>query len=296
MAILLWTVPRFEGQTSKVLEDIPVRVQLTDPNWAQVGKPSPSTVSVTISGPTRELLAIGVDRPPVLVPMDEVSAGDTTVLLRTSWFRGSSREGVVVEELRPQAVSLAFEEIVQRPFPLAPAFFGEPPPGVSLAGPPRMEPEAVVVFGPGSRLQDLDTLAILPIDLSMAGSQERFRGVVDTTGLGGLNVHPPEVMVEVPTEPTFARELPEQAVELPELPSDPQLQVQPSEVKVVLVGARSLVDSVDPGALAVTIPSSRASLSPGQEERVLLVVEGVPELVEARVTPEWVSVRRPVGR
>ena len=111
MAVLLWTVPRFEEQSSQILEDIPVRVDLTDPGWALVGDPSPAVVSVTLSGPARDLFALGLDRPPVLVPIGEVVSGDTTVVLGTSWFSFSGRDGVVVEGLSPRAVTLSFEEI-----------------------------------------------------------------------------------------------------------------------------------------------------------------------------------------
>ena len=51
MAVLLWTVPRFEGQSSRVLDEIPVRVQLNDPNWALVGEPVPAEVTVPFGGP-----------------------------------------------------------------------------------------------------------------------------------------------------------------------------------------------------------------------------------------------------
>ena len=42
VAVLLWTVPRFETQSTQVLEDIPIVVDLTDPRWALVGPPTPA--------------------------------------------------------------------------------------------------------------------------------------------------------------------------------------------------------------------------------------------------------------
>jgi YbbR domain-containing protein len=297
MAVLLWTVPRFEGQSSRELQDIPVRIQLNDPEWDLVQDPSPDVVTVTLSGPARELMALGVDRPPVLIPIDEVTSGDTTVLLRTSWFRGAARTGVLVEDLRPAAVSLVFEKIEQRPIPLSISLTGELPQGVSMAGRPQVDPEVVVVFGTPSRFEGLDSLPLLPIDLGLAGAEGPLAATVDTTGLhDDLSVMSLQASVTIPIETTTARELTDQVLSLPVLESDPQLQARPERVTVVLVGARSLVEAVDPGTLRVTVPRSQTSLSPGQEERVLVVVEGVPELVEARVTPNWVTLRRPVGR
>jgi hypothetical protein len=83
---------------------------------------------------------------------------------------------------------------------------------------------------------------------------------------------------------------------IPRLPSDPQLQVRPTTVSVVLIGARSLVEAVDPGALRVTVPTGLASLAPGREERVSVVLEGIPDFVVARTNPDWVLLRRPVGQ
>ncbi len=296
MAVLLWTVPRFEAQSSQVLEDIPVRVQLSDPNWVLVGDPSPAVVSITLSGPARDLIALGVERAPVFVPMDEVFSGDTTVLLRPSWFRGSGRDGVVVEELRPALVSLSFERIEERRIAFSASVFGELPEGISLAGPLEITPAAAAVFGAASRFEGVDSLRLMPMDLSLVEGPGPFLLEVDTVGLEGLDILPLEASVEIPTEPTTAREFFDQLLLLPSLDSDPQLQTRPSSVRVVLMGARSLVEGVDPGALRVTIPTGRISLAPGEEERVVVVVEGVPELVEYRVIPDWVLLRRPAGQ
>ena len=303
MAVLLWTVPRFEGQSSQILEDIPVRVQLSDPNWSMVGDPSPAVVSVTLSGPARDLIALGIDRPPVLVPMDVVLSPDntvllrdTTVLLRLSWFRVSGRDGVVVEDLRPSAVTLSFERIEERRIAFRAPLFGELPPGISLAGPPQITPPEARVFGAASRFERVDSLRLMPMDLSLVEGSGPFLLGVDTTGLQGLDIVPLEASVAIPTEPTAVREFPDQILILPHLDSDPQLQALPVSVTVVLSGPRSLVEGVDPEALTVTIPPLRASMAPGQEERVGVVVEGVPELVEYGVTPAWVRLRRPAGQ
>lgn len=296
MAVLLWTVPRFDAQGSRVLEDVPVRVQLNDPLWTLVGEATPATITVTLSGPARELLAIGVDRPPVLIPMDEVLSEDTTVLLRPSWFRGSGRDGVVVEDLTPGAVRLSFEAIDQQPIPFSVSLFGDLPPGLSLAGPPEITPPVASVFGPASRFVGLDSIELISLDLSTIDTSGPTTLPVDSSALRDLNILPLEASVVIPTEATAAREFSDVTVELPPLSSDPQLQARPASVSLVLLGARTLVEGIDPGTLTVTIPSTRAGLAPGQEERVVVVVEGLPPFVEFRATPDWVTLRRPVGR
>jgi len=296
MAVLLWTVPRFDAQGSRVLDEVPVRVQLTDPNWALVGEPSPPEVSLTLSGPARELLAIGVDPPPVLIPMDEVTSGDTAVILRSSWFRGAGRDGVVVEDLRPGAVRVVLERIQNRMIPFALPMFGDLPPGQSLAGPAEIEPDVATVFGPASRFEGMDSIPLSILNLARVRDGETLSMVVDTAGLRGLHVLPLEATVTVPIEGTSTREFSDLPIRLPALETAPPLQARPAQVSVVLVGARSLVNGVDPAGLTVTIPPARATLAPGEETQVVLSVEGVPEFVEVRVTPDWVVLRRPVGQ
>jgi YbbR domain-containing protein len=296
VAVLLWTVPRFEAQTTEVLDDIPVLVDLIDPEWAHVADSSPATVSVTLSGPTRDLIAIGVNRPPVYVPMTDVLDSDTVVLLEHAWFRGANQEGVVVEDLRPGSVILRFERVVRQSIPLQLQLDGELPEGISLAGSPVITPSSAVVSGPASGFEGVDSIRLTPMDLSLVVGSGSFIQPVDTAGFPELEILTREASVEFLTDSTTIREFPDQRLVLPDLSSEPQLQAPPASFAVVLSGAPSLVEAVAPESLTVSIPDSEASLAPGEEKAVLVVVEGVPEFVSYSVTPEWVLLRRPVGR
>jgi len=297
MAVLLWTVPRFEAQSSRVFEEIPIRVQLNDPEWVLAGDPSPSTVRATISGPARELFALGVERFPVLVPVDRVSSADTAVLLRFSWLRIPGGEGVVVEDLSPGAVRLSFERIRSAPVALAVRFSGELPEGLSLAAPPDVTPAVVQALGAASRLESLDSLFLRALDLSRVRASGTFIQLVDTAGLRGVIVAPTQAAVRIRVEETAERTLPGVPISLPPLDEDPQLQARPATVTLTLVGARSLVEAVDPSSLRATLSAGRAAaLAPGQEEsRSYVIVEGVPPLLQAEIDPPWVLLRRPAG-
>ncbi len=297
LAVLLWTVPRFEAQSSRVLEDIPVRVQLNDPEWVLTGEPLPASIRATLSGPTRELFALGVDRPPVVVPVDRVSSPDTAVLLRYSWLRIPGRDGVVVEDLSPGAVRLTFERISTLPISLAVRLREELPEGLSLAKPPEVTPTVVQALGASSRLEMLDSIFLRPLDLSMVRTSGTFVQMVDTAGLRGVVVSPTQAAVHIRVEETVRREIPDLSLSLPVLDEDPQLQALPPAVTVTLVGARSLVEELDPSGLRVTLSPGRArALAPGQEEsRAYVLLEGVPHLVRAEIDPPWVLLRRPEG-
>ena len=55
LAILLWTAVRIGAVSRQEIPEVPVQVQLTDPEWQIVSDPAPSAVSVTFSGPARHL-------------------------------------------------------------------------------------------------------------------------------------------------------------------------------------------------------------------------------------------------
>jgi YbbR domain-containing protein len=190
---------------------------------------------------------------------------------------------------------LSFEAIDQRGIPFSLPLFGDLPQGQSLAGPPEITPEVASVFGPASRIVGLDSIPLRPLDLSTVDSSGPVTVPVDSSAFPGLSVQPLEVSVVIPMERTATREFPDLRVSLPELDADPQLQSRPSNVSVVLLGPRSLVEGFNAEALTVSIPTNRATLAPGQEEDVVVVVRGVPPFVEFRVTPYWVTVRRPAG-
>jgi YbbR domain-containing protein len=295
VAVMLWTVPRFEVQSTQVLDDIPVEVGLSDPGWTLVDL-SPSTVSVTVSGPARDLIALEFNRPPVLVPVVEVSAEDTTVVLSNSWFRIPGLESVVVEQIRPPGVSLRFEEVLNRRVALYAPLYGELPDSISLAGPPEVDPVWADVMGPASRLEEVDSVRLVPINLATVTGPDTIRQPVDTAGFEGVDFITDEASVVLPIEATEEREFRELTLALPTMASDPQLQARPAVVTVVVSGAGSLLGQLNPGSIRAGIPATAATLPPGEEERILVSVVGVPPPLKYRVEPESVLLRRPVGR
>lgn len=296
MAVLLWTVPQLETQGSYVLEDVPVEVQLNDPDWALLEDPLPPTVSVTISGSTRTIMALRVDRPSIWVPIDAVSSADTAILLLPPWLRTSVGEDFSVEGLVPNEVRLSFERMDFKPVNLLFRSTGFLPEGLSLARVPEVSPGFVRVSGPASRLGELTVLGLMPIDLSGLRNSASFDLPVDTAGLAGMALSSQRASVEIVLEETLSRSFPEVSIRLPVLDDDPQLQARPATVTLELSGARSLVEDLDLSGIRLTVSQTvGAALVPGEEVRATLSVEGVPEVVQATLNPEWVLLRRPTG-
>lgn len=297
MAVLLWTVPEFETQSSQVLENVPVRVQLNDPQYALLREPLPASVQVTLSGSTRALLALKADRPAIMVPVDQVTSADTAILLLQAWIRTSVGEQVTVENIVPSSVRLSFEPIEVEAATLLYRFTGSLPPGLSLARAPEVNPGFVRISGPASRMGGVTTLSLMPLDLSRIRSSGTFVLPVDTTGLAGMALSPQRASVEIVLEETTTRSFPGLPVRLPVLDSDPQLQARPSTVNLVLSGARSLIEEFDSTSLRVAVSRTVATaLAPGEEVRATLSVEGLPDMIQAALDPEWILLRRPTGQ
>jgi YbbR domain-containing protein len=297
MAVLLWTVPEFETQSSQTLDSVPVRVQLTDPQWALVGEPLPSSIRVTFSGPTRALMTLRADRPSIVVPVDQVSSPDTAILLLQAWIRTSVGEEVTVEDLVPTSVRLSFEPIEVDVVTLRTNLTGSLPEGISLTRAPEVNPSFVSVSGPASLVESVTSLDLRPLDLSSVRSSGTFVLPVDTAGMSGMALSPQQASVQISVEETLSSSFQDVPVRLPRLSSDPQLQARPSVVTVLLTGARSLVEGLDPSQLRVTVSRTVATaLVSGEEVRANLSIEGVPDLVRATVEPGWVLLRRPTGQ
>jgi hypothetical protein len=134
------------------------------------------------------------------------------------------------------------------------------------------------------------------LDLSAVYASGAFDRLVDTTGMSGLAISPRTATVEVRVEEAVERVLPDLPVFVPSADMDPPTQARPDSVTVTLSGARSLVEAVGADELRVTVPLGQsATLYPGEERDVRVVVEGLPALVRAAVVPGWVTLRRPAG-
>lgn len=298
VALLLWIAVRAEAPSRQEFLGIPVEVELADPEWVVVGEPTPATVSLLMSGPSSELLAITVDRPTLVIPIDQVSAPDTTVPLRSAWVRFGERPGVVIEGIEPSSVALSLEPVQGVILPVAPRVRGELPPGWALAGIPQLFPEGVRVSGPESRLSELDSARLVPFDLASVTAPGRISVPVDTASLEGLLVRPPAVDLELRLEEPVERVMSGIPIVLPPGMADggdppaPRLELRPRTASVIVRGARSLVDRTDPTRFEIVVRIEPGELPlPGAEAEFPVAVEGLPPLVGGEAQQAVVTVR-----
>jgi len=293
VALLLWVAVRAEVPNRQEMPGIPVRVEVSDPGWELVEDPTPSTVTVRFGGPSRELLRMAMDRPSLVIPLDGTLSGDTVVLLRNAWVRVQEWPGVIAEDIQPGSVRIALEPVVTLDLPPALRFEGSLPDHLALPTPPVITPALIRVEGARSRLADLDSVRLLPIDLSAVSSSGTVSVGVDTSGFDRVRLQPSSIQVDLRVEDRVERVVSGIPVVLPQdLEADEGFQAMPGTGSVIVRGARSAVERADPTEfqLMVAVPSGQVP-GPGEEAQFPVTLVGVPSLLQGESLLGTVTVR-----
>jgi YbbR domain-containing protein len=293
LAVFLWALVQTEPRNAETFSAIPVRVEVADTLWTLSGQPNPSSVDLRLSGPAREIIRLAREGTMVRVNIREVGSSDTLVTLRRDWVELGDGRGISVESVSPSAVHLSFERAMSRTVPLTLRFKGQLPDRWARASPWGLNPQVARVRGPASRVKGVDSLPLEPLDLSRIRSSGVFEVAVDTAGLGGGRVTPPTATLAVRVEEKVERVLTGIPVIIQPADGEPEMSVEPASVAVTLQGARTLVNAVVPADLQAWVASELVhGLVVGEERRVHVRIEGVPDLVSARADSEVVTVRR----
>ncbi|HET9985131.1 MAG TPA: YbbR-like domain-containing protein [Longimicrobiales bacterium] len=198
LAVLLWSLVKSDELTTVVVPAVPVRVSLRDPAWELAGPPTPQEVSVSFTGPVREVARLATERPRIVVPVEEVQDSVDVTVLRSGWVQVSGAlSRTRVDDVRPSTVRLVFDRVDARLVPLSLPMRGKLPAGRALTGRVVMEPAFVRVSGPARRLARLDSIRLPALDLAHLRDTTTLRIGVDTADLG-LLVAPLHVRVTVP--------------------------------------------------------------------------------------------------
>lgn len=295
LSIFLWALVQTEPLSQETLSSVPVVVDVRDTAWSLAGTPDPQTVELLLGGPAREIIRLARDGTTLRVPVTSVSARDTVIVLQRDWVELGQRAGLTVESVTPATLRLSFEPSVTRTVPVTLRTEGSLPSDLALSSELRVSPERVSVHGPESRVTDLDSVRLEPLDMSEIRNSNLITLPIDTTGLGGASVVPADATVGVRVEPRIERSL-EMAVHADVRDPDVRLSVQPASIVLQLSGARTLVTTMDLSLLRVSVPpASLVDMVPGEERRAGIRIDGVPPLVDARPSTDEVTVIRLVG-
>lgn len=293
LSIFLWALVQTEPTNRETFSTVPIRVQIADTSWTTSGAPAPATAEIRLGGPAREIISLAREGTSIRVPVASVGARDTLITLRREWVELGNRASLSVQSISPGTVRVSFEPAQTRLVPVSARVVGRIRDHLALAAPIEVSPRLVRVRGPESRVASLDSVPLAPFDLSGISRSGAFTVAVDTAGLAGASVVPPNATLGIRVEELVERVLDGIAVQADAGPGEDGVVIDPATIQVRLAGARTLVTSLDAGRLRVWVPTELLQgMAPGEERVVRLHVDGVPALVSAVPGVERVTVRR----
>lgn len=300
LAVFLWVVTRSEptAATIQTVRDVPVSVQVGNLSWTPAGPPDPPVVDVQVVSSFGALPTAGRDLT-VQVEIADVSSQDTVVDLRREWVHAEDGRRVTVEQIVPTQVRLALEPVESAAVPVSLRVEGSLPEGLALARPLTLNPQVVLVRGRASRVAEVDSISIGPLDLSDIGESGTHTLRIDTEAFPELTFPTEEVGVDVRLGEALERRVEAVPVTVDSLPSGDALTdftFEPAVVDIVLRGERTQVEGVQRSELrAVVTRTAAGSIPPGGSSSVTLRVRGIPALVRAEPSPELIRVSRTGG-
>jgi YbbR domain-containing protein len=205
LAIMLWAAVRAGTPRATTFRNVPVQVDLRDPDWRLASDPDPAAIHVTVQGSAGELMTVAQEGPRFVLPVERVADTVETQVIPLQWVqlpRGARQARVVA--VRPDTIRLHYERLVTRTLPVRVRTVGDLPPDYELVLPITTNPAAVQVRGALRHLAQLDSVSLIPVDISGLRSTTNVPARVDSAMLGPLRVSPQEVNVVLrvaPVEP-----------------------------------------------------------------------------------------------
>ena len=293
LALFLWVLVRVGAPGRRDLL-VPVNIRLDDPGWIVLGDPVPAAVLVRFSGPPTEMVRLnGFGDMSVAVPITDVSDEEMVIPIQPGWVPLDGYRGVQVEDIVPSAIDVHLDRLGTRTIPVRVSTRGRLPEHLALTGAPSLTPNFVVVSGPASLVERLDSLDIVPVTLSDVGEQAAVETPVDTAGMGQVTVLPNVLTLRIPAEESIERVIEGVLVIVDPVVGSGRIDVFPEAVQVTVRGARSRVSGMEAEFLRAVVPSHAiGGLGVFEERRVPIVVEGVPSYVSVAPGADTVAVRR----
>ncbi len=202
LAVMLWLAVTANQPERATFRNVPVEVDLRDPDW-RLERTVPEYVAITLQGPRGELMDLSSDPPRLVLPVERVSDSVEVQVVPLQWIQLPTgvRETRVLR-MRPDTIRLHYQRLETRTLPVQIYTRGDLPQGYSLSLPLHTNPSSVSVRGPTGVLSRIDSVPLLPVDLSGLRSTTNIPVSVDTAAFDLLTFEPVEVNVVLRVVPT----------------------------------------------------------------------------------------------
>lgn len=294
LATIVWYAIRDAISFETVLRDVPILVRPGE--GLTVLEQSHDTADIRFRGAQSDLANLDAERTRIQVDVSSAPSSQQgarmSLTLRPSHVRSPS--GARAVRIDPDALSFSIDREGERHVPVRAAFQDAPPEGYEI-GSVTCSPATVMLKGPLSKLQEVEVVHTLPIDLQGRVQSFKVRGsVVPPAAFAGARVDPERVAVEVGiVEHATVRRLDAVPVRaLVRAGPSPALDVEPSTVQVQLQGRVGSLETLDPAAVQAFVETVALDRGVAYELPVQVYVPPGVRLHSVAPTSVKVTVRK----
>jgi hypothetical protein len=162
------------------------------------------------------------------------------------------KEIVVLEVLEPKAIRVELDNLVTREIPVGVRLEGEVPDDKVMIGKARSDPAAVVVDGGEKLVEPMDSIMIEPVDLGQLAKKDQVEAMIDLSCLPYVTAAMEKVSISARIEDRKELGIPSVPIEAPAGRGE-KARLTPDSLDVVISGAESQVDSLDPQDLSLVV-------------------------------------------
>lgn len=269
LALFLWFNVAEKRPVEGVTE-LPLRYANLPANLAFASK-APASAKVRVRGAGR-FMRWKLKDVYLSVNLSLASRGTNTHLISPAEVVMPSERGIeVLEVIDPKAVRVDLDIIGSRQVPVTPVFRGELAADKVMIGTPAVEPVKVTVTGAQRIVATLSSVPTVPIDINNLAKRDRVSARLDLASFPPLSCDVEDVVVSARTEPRKELGIPAVPVAA-DGAERVQVSFLPEEVDVVVSGAASQMDSLNPLDVGLVIDVS--GLLRGQAELRAVVDSG----------------------
>jgi len=158
----------------------------------------------------------------------------------------------VLEIMEPKGIRVELDRLVTKKLPPRPLLEGDLPEGRVMIGKARAEPGEVVISGAEKIIADLDSIPTHAVDRDDLGKDGRADTRVDLSGLLHVESDVEDLVITARVESIKDLGIPSVPITSPSR-RGMRVQFTPDSLDVVISGAESLVDSLDPADLKLVV-------------------------------------------
>ena len=284
LALILWALVRGEPSQERGL---PVPLEVLVPRNMEIANDLPTSAAITYRGPA--LSSIGMVT--CVIDLRNAKEGGHTVSLTSDNVRMTSGLGIEILQVNPARVRVVLEKTVSREVPIVASIEGDPAKGFEVYS-TSLFPETVILSGPRSRIEPVQTVDTETISIEDKNQTSRFYvnlALQDNTIRTSV-IDPVQVIVRIgPFRKLHTIE------QVPVRADDDSYTVNPKQINIQVLAPPELIPSLTPADFVVTVETKNLepSNSPLKIKPSVLLLGEMDDIVDIKeIRPPEVSIKR----